>query len=349
MRSARLVDPLLALALCAWALATSGSDHAIEIPAALLMTLPLALRRSAPLTAALGVAAGFALMGAADNPSESLATLVAVMVAAYSVAAVGNRGVAIAGVAALMAAGIAETALTGDDDYGFIIVVIGVAAAAGAAIGARGRQAEIERERAEERAVAAERERIARELHDSVAHAVSLMVVQAGAAETAVDGDSDAARALERIRATGHEAVTDLGRMVGLLRSEDVEPVHGIAQPERLVAPFRDAGLDVRLDVTGTPRALPTGIDGAVYRIAQEALTNALKHGDGSAALVIGYDPDALHLRVTNPVATREAPGTEHGVLGMRERARLYGGELRAGPNGNGTYEVDLRLPVPAQ
>jgi signal transduction histidine kinase len=349
VRSTRLVDPLFAVALCAWALAASGSDHAIEIPAALLMTLPLAFRRSAPLPAALAVAAGFALMGAANNPSESLATLVAVMVAAYSVAAAGDRRVAIAGVVALIAAGIAETALTGDDDYAFIVVVIGVAAAAGAAIGARGRQAEIERERAEERAVAAERERIARELHDSVAHAVSLMVVQAGAAETAVDGDSDAALALERIRATGHEAVTDLGRMVGLLRSEDVEPVHGIAQPERLVAPFRDAGLAVQLDVTGAPRALPPGLDAAVHRIAQEALTNALKHGDGSAALSIAYESDALRMRVTNAVAGRAAVGTEHGVLGMRERARLYGGELRAGPNGNGTYEVELRLPVPAQ
>jgi signal transduction histidine kinase len=349
VRSARFVDPLFALVLCAWALATSGSDHAIEIPAALLMTLPLAFRRSAPLPAAVAVAAGFALMGAADKPSESLATLVAVMVAAYSVATVADRRLAVAGVLVLIAGGIAETALTGDDDYGFIAVVISAAAAAGAVTGARTRQAVVERARAEEQAVAAERERIARELHDSVAHAVSLMVVQAGAAETAVGDDAEAAKALERIRAAGHEAVADLGRMVGLLRSGDVEPVYGIGEPERLVAPFRDAGMAVDLDVVGRPRGVPAGIDGAAFRVAQEALTNALKHGAGSAALTIAYEPDALRLHVTNPVGAPGASGTGHGIAGMRERVRLYGGDLHAGRNGDSTWSVDIRLPVPPE
>jgi signal transduction histidine kinase len=348
VRASRFVDPLIALVLCAWALADSGPDHALEIPAALLMTLPLAFRRQAPLAVAAIVALGFGFLGAADNPSESLATLVAVLIAAYSGAAVADRGRAVAAIALLIAAGVAETALTGDDDYGFIIVVIGVAGAAGAAMAARSRQADAERERAEQQAVAAERERIARELHDSVAHAVSLMVVQAGAAETAVGGDGEAAKALQRIRDTGQDAVADLGRMVGLLRSEDVEPVHGIAQPERLIAPFRDAGLAVELDVSGTPRDLPSAVDAAAFRIAQEALTNALKHGDGSASLAITYEGDALRLHVTNPVAGTVAPGTEHGLVGMRERARLFGGQLDAGHNGDGTFVVDVRLPVPA-
>lgn len=346
MRAARHADPLVALALCGWALAASGSDHAIELPAALLMTLPLAIRRRAPLPAAVLVAAGFGLMGAADHPSESLATLVAVMLAAYSVAVEPVRRQAALGVALLVAGGIAETALTGDNDYGFITVVIGIAAAAGAVMGSRTRQAETERERAEQRAIAAERERIARELHDSVAHAVSLMVVQAGAAETAVDAGGNAAKALERIRATGTEAVADLGRMVGLLRNDDVLPVHGITQPERLVAPFRDAGLDVAVTVDGNTTALPTGLDGAAFRIAQEALTNALKHGAGSAALAIEYRPDALRLRVTNPIGRGRGPGTEHGIAGMRERARLYGGDLRAEPNGNATFVVEAMLPL---
>lgn len=337
---------MVAIVVCAWALATSGADHKVEIPAALLMTLPLALRRHAPMVTAALVAAGFALMGAADNPSESLATLVAVLVAAYSSAVAPGHWRALAGVALLIGGGIAETALTGDNDYGFITVLIGIAAAAGAVLSTRTRQAETERERAEQTAVAAERERIARELHDSVAHAVSLMVVQAGAAETALAGDGDAATAFQRIRATGQEAVADLGRMVGLLRSEEIEPVHGIAQPERLLAPFRDAGLSVDAVVRGTPRPLPDGLDAAAFRIAQEALTNALRHGAGHAALTIDYEPEAIRIRVTNPIGDSRSAGTGHGVLGMRERARLYDGRLRAEPNGNGTFEVDARLPL---
>jgi signal transduction histidine kinase len=345
VRAARYADLLVAAALCAWALAAGGPDHAVELPAAVLMTLPLALRRVRPLLVAVAVAAGFALMGAADNPSESLATLVAVMLAAYSVAVVPDRRGAIAGVAALIAGGIAETALTGDNDYGFISVVITAAAAAGAVMGARTRQAEVDRELAEREAVAEERERIARELHDSVAHAVSLMVVQAGAAETALAQDGDASTALERIRATGQDAVADLGRMVGLLRHEGVAPVHGISRPEQLVAPFREAGLQVELDVRGTSRELPDGLDGAAFRIAQEALTNALKHGAGSASVTIEYDPGMLHLHVTNPIGGRGAAGTGHGIAGMRERAQLYGGRLLAGPDGDGGFEVDARLP----
>jgi signal transduction histidine kinase len=142
--------------------------------------------------------------------------------------------------------------------------------------------------------------------------------------------------------------VGDLGRMVGLLRSEDVEPVHGITQSDRLIEPFRDAGLAVDLEVTGTPRELPRGVDSAAFRIAQEALTNAMKHGGGRASVRIGYEPEALRMRVSNPVATTSTPGTGHGVAGMRERARLFGGQLEAGRNGDGTFVVDVSLPVPA-
>jgi signal transduction histidine kinase len=336
-------DALLAAALAVWALA-GANDPAVGVPAALLMTLPLAWRRVAPLPVAVAVAAGFALQGAQENPPESLATLVAVMLAAYTVAGADNRRLVAAGLGALVAAGLAETALVGDDDYGFFLVVIAVASVAGFAMGARSRAAQAERQREAARAVTAERERIARELHDSVAHAVSLMVVQAGAAQTAVAGDREAAQALERIRATGQDAVADLGRMVGLLRDE-VEPVHGIAQPERLVAPFRDAGMDVDLAVTGSPRALPGSLDSAAFRIAQEALTNALKHGAGSASLAIAYEPAELHVAVANPVARANGRGTGHGLAGMRERARLYGGRFDAGPTMDGRFRVDVHIP----
>jgi signal transduction histidine kinase len=349
VRSARIIDPLLAVTLCVWALVDSGPDRAFEVPAAILMTLPLAFRHRAPLLVAVLVAIGFALLGLADNASESLATLAAALIATYSAALVPDRRRALAGVGVLIAGGLVETALVGDNDYGFTVVTLGIAGVAGAAMSARTRQADAERERAEERAVAAERERIARELHDSVAHAVSLMVVQAGAAETTLHDDSDAAKALERIRATGHEAVADLGRMVGLLRSEGVQPVVGIANAERLVAPFREAGLAVDLNVRGTIRELPAGVDSAAYRIAQEALTNAVKHGDGSATITIAYEPDALRLMVTNPLGGTAAPGSGHGIAGMRERVRLYGGELHAGQNGRARWHVEVRLPLPPE
>ena len=346
---APITDLVIATALAAWALATAGGQLAVGIPAALLMTVPLGWRRVWPAGVALLVAAGFALQGAQSDPPESLATLLAAMLAAYSVCAMADRRPAAVGLLALVAAGCAETALVGDNDYGFIIVVIAAAAAAGAAIGARTRQAEADRARDAADAVAAERERIARELHDSVAHAVSLMVVQAGAAETAVDG-GDTAKALERIRATGQDAIADLGRMVGLLRngSNGAEPVYGMAEVQRLIEPFRSAGLAVDLRVDGTPRPLPGGLDSAAFRIAQEALTNALKHGAGSASLTVAYQPSALQLTVHNPVTANGAVGgTGHGLMGMRERARLYGGELRAAPAPDGGFEVSASLPLP--
>jgi signal transduction histidine kinase len=311
----------------------------------LLMAVPLAWRRRAPILVTIPIALGFALQGVPDAPPESLATLVAVLVAAYTAAAVHDRRAAAAGVTVLLAGGLIESALVGDGDYGFITVVIAVAAAAGLAMGTRSRQAELDREREAARAVAAERERIARELHDSVAHAVSLMVVQAGAAQTAVGADPEAARALDRIRTTGNEAVADLGRMVGLLRNE-VAPVYSIAQPERLIDPFRAAGMELDVAVTGTPRTLPRGLDGAAFRIAQEALTNALKHGAGSARVAIGYESTSLRVVITNPVAASNAhDGTGHGIAGMRERAQLYGGHVSAGPAAGGMFEVDARIP----
>lgn len=347
-----VTDVLAALALASWALATSGPDHVVGVPAALLMTVPLAWRRRAALGVAALVGCGFALQAAQADPPESLATVVAVMVAAYSVAGSASSRAAVLGVLVLVAGGCAETAATGQNDYGFIVVVIAAAATAGHAMGRRSRAAEAERERDAAQAVVAERERIARELHDSVAHAVSLMVVQAGAAETAIDKDGQAAQALERIRATGQEAVADLGRMLGLLRggTNGVEPVGGMADLDRLVETFRSAGLDVQLEIEGAPQPLPAGLDGAAFRIAQEALTNALKHGAGSARLIVGYEPRSLRLFVANPVPARAATtgGTGHGVVGMRERARLYDGDLRAHVTRAGDYELEAWLPLPA-
>lgn len=347
MRQAQRADLLIALVLAGWGLATSEGSPLVAV-AVLLMTLPLGWRRAAPTLVAVPVATGFALQAVPADPPESLATLVAAMVAAYSVTAHAVPRSALAGIALLLAGGVAEAALASDGDYMFIVVVLSVAASAGYAMSMRSQQAELDRQRDAAAAVAEERERIARELHDSVAHAVSLMVVQAGVAETALARDDDAAPALERIRATGHDAVADLGRMVGLLRNGagDPEPVHGISQPKQLVDSFRGAGLDVTLTVTGEPRAMPAGLDSAAYRIAQEALTNALKHGSGAASVTVAYEPTVLGLRVENPIGgAGPGPGTGHGLVGIRERAHLYGGEAAAVVSG-GKFTVDVQIPL---
>lgn len=332
------------MVLAGWALFETGARLEIGIPAALLMTIPLAWRRGAPTIVAFVVAGGFALQATQPNPPESLATLIAILVAAYSVAAYGEGWRLGAGLAAITAGALAETALAGDGDYTFILVVLAGAVVAGRALGSRSRQADAESRRIAAEAVRAEREHIARELHDSVAHSVSLMVVQAGAAEASGAGPG----ALRQIRDTGRDAVADLGRMVSLLREDSHgEALPTLADTGRLVEPFRHAGLAIGVHVEGPTRALPTGLDGAAYRIAQEALTNALKHGGGEASLVIAYEDDAVRISVANPVSgSPAANGTGHGLIGMRERAVLYGGELRAGADGKGGFRVDAWLPT---
>jgi signal transduction histidine kinase len=206
-------------------------------------------------------------------------------------------------------------------------------------------------------AVAAERARIARELHDVVAHCVSVMVIQAGAAEDLLDRDPDAARRpLRAVQDTGQEAVAELGRMLGLLRGaatpDTLLPQPGIAQLPELVASVRAAGLPVDLDLQGDPGDLPPGVDVALYRLTQEALTNALKHARGArATVVLRCTGTAVELSVRDDghVGGNGAPagtGLGHGLIGMRERVALYGGTLSAGPQADGGFAVDAVLPL---
>ena len=217
---------------------------------------------------------------------------------------------------------------------------------------------EAEREAQAQRAAAAERTRIARELHDVVAHSVSVMTVQAGAARRVLDqagADPDVREAIATVEATGREALAELRRAVGVLR-EDGEsggttPQPGVADLPALVARAREAGLPVELAVEGEPRALPSGVDLSAYRIAQEALTNALKHaGPAHAQVRVLYGPDALEVQVVDDgrgAAADPAPaGGGNGLVGMRERVALFDGELRAGPRAGGGYEVRARLPI---
>jgi signal transduction histidine kinase len=205
--------------------------------------------------------------------------------------------------------------------------------------------------REHELVVAEERARIARELHDSAGHALNTILLQAGAARVLRERDSErSAQAVAAIEDLARETIEEIDRIVGLLREDaemDRSPLPGIDQIPALVERQRAGGLDVHLTVDGEPdRRPPTPVSRAVYRIAQESLTNASRHGTGSAAIAIQLGPDALELSVANPVTTHvePRPGGGRGIAGMRERAKLLGGSLRAGRNGS-RFELHAHLP----
>ncbi|PNE37627.1 histidine kinase [Streptomyces noursei] len=216
---------------------------------------------------------------------------------------------------------------------------------------------------AEERArrtLLEERNRIARELHDVVAHHMSVISIQAQVAPHLAENPSDELKEnLRGIRQNAVEALTELRRVLGVLRSEDARPEHAPYAPQptldrldELVGNVRGAGVPVTVDTTGTPRPLSPGTELSAFRIVQEALSNAMRHAPGADVhIALGYRPDRITLRVTNTAPDRPAPpspGTGHGLLGMHERTAMLGGELAAGPTPDGGYEVTAILPAPA-
>jgi signal transduction histidine kinase len=215
-------------------------------------------------------------------------------------------------------------------------------------------QAEHARAEDERRAIAAERSRIARELHDVLAHSLSVMVVQSGAARRIVARDPErAAQAAELVRETGREALAELRHLFGPVRRGEGEDLSGppsIARVEQLAARARAAGLDVRVEVEGTPVELPPGVDLTAYRVVQEALTNTLKHaGSANAGVTVAYGATELAISIEDdgtPGAGALDESGGHGLLGMRERVALYGGEIEAGPRPGGGFAVSARLPI---
>jgi signal transduction histidine kinase len=209
-------------------------------------------------------------------------------------------------------------------------------------------------------AVLAERTRIARELHDIVAHSVSTMVVQAGAAEQVVGEDPELARrALATIRATGADALGEMRRVVAMLREEgdgadgDLAPQPGLDGLPELLAATRTSGLEATLEVHGTPQPLPPGLELTGFRVVQEALTNARRHsGAASVRVVVEHDPAELRIEVRDdgpgagpgPAGPTGAGG--HGLVGMRERVAMYGGHVEAGPGESGGFVVRVVLPL---
>ncbi|MEU8177013.1 sensor histidine kinase [Microbispora hainanensis] len=221
----------------------------------------------------------------------------------------------------------------------------------------RAERAERERDQQARIAAAGERARIARELHDVVAHNVSVMVVQADGAGYAIDSDPEQARrAMQAISATGRQALAEMRRLVGVLRhdagspAEEYAPQPGVAQLGDLIEQVRASGLPTELTVSGTVRSLPEGEQLAVYRIVQEALTNALKHGGpGTRAWVeVTYGRREIELRISDDGRGAAAPRMVggHGLIGMRERAAMYGGSVEAAPRTGGGFRVVARIPV---
>jgi len=222
----------------------------------------------------------------------------------------------------------------------------------------RAQRLERERDAQAQVAAAAERARIARELHDVVAHNVSVMVVQADGATYALDQDPEAARAaLAAISNTGRTALTEMRRMLGVLRSADdvgnYSPQPGIEQLGDLLEQVRSTGLRVSLTVEGVPREMPTALALAVYRVVQESLTNTRKHGgqEVKASVALIYTDDCLVLRIVDNGRGAAAPGDGmgHGLVGMRERVAVFGGTLVNGPHVSGGYAVEAILPFPDQ
>jgi signal transduction histidine kinase len=221
---------------------------------------------------------------------------------------------------------------------------------------ARARRLEEEREEQAREAVTDERTRIARELHDIVAHCVSVMVIQTGAARRVAGTDRERAHeALSAVESSGREALAEMRRMVGVLRKGDTE-LADAAQPDlsqlaALAGRARAAGLPVELHVEGRPRALPAGVELVAYRVIQEALTNSIKHaGDARARVVVQYGSSTLELEISDdgrgPAAAGPDAGSGHGLVGMGERLRLYGGELRSGRSRGGGFAVRARIPL---
>ena len=241
-------------------------------------------------------------------------------------------------------------------EFAFVPVLFAIAWLAGFALRGREVQAEAAEERARH-AVFEERVRIARELHDVVAHHVSMMGVQAGAARVVIDRDRVKAKeALSAIEVSSRQAVVELHSLLGFLRQagdhDDLAARPGLDELPRLATSMSDSDLAVEVKIEGEARSLPPMVDVSAYRIVQEALTNTLKHSAASRADVhLRYWPDELELEIVDdgrPNGSSASASGGLGLIGMRERAALHGGQLSAGPAPGGGYVVRVRLPTPA-
>jgi signal transduction histidine kinase len=370
------VDIALATVLAAAATVENVSSSSLHplgasIPTGLAACAALAWRRLVPVVTLAVVLASFVTSTALGVSPNSTALLVVLLCAVYSLAAYAAPRTAllggVVGVVVAWAGILIHGTDTPVDDLFWMIALLGVPWAAGKLVRERSQRAllaedraeiaEREREERAKLAVADERARIARELHDVVAHNVSVMVVQAGAGRRMLDLDPGRSRAaFESIEETGRQALVEMRRLLGVLRKDDEQlalaPQPSLEHVDTLLEQVRTAGMPVTLRIEGEPRPLPPGIDLSAYRIVQEALTNALKHaGPASGQVVLRYGEVDLEIEIADD--GRGTNGDEpalvsggNGLVGMRERVALYGGDLRAGTLTGGGYSLKARLPL---
>jgi signal transduction histidine kinase len=357
------LDIALVAGLAVWAvveallLAGDGS-RPVRVLWALGFTLPLLVRRSAPVPVAALVAAVVTariLIDHGGTGEEGAMPFPALLCASYS-GAVHARSLRLAIAAGVVAyvpllLAILFSYFEGSGEPSDAIILsffAGAAWSAGYFVRRRGEHAVVE----SLEAVAAERARIARELHDIIGHSMSVIALQAGAAEQVLRRDPDAAREhLRAVQRTTRSALTEMRRLMGVLREDEAAyaPQPGLANLDALA---QEAGLAVEVVVEGTRGEIPPSIDLAAYRIVQEALTNARKHaGAVRAHVAVRYGEGEVELRVSNPPGPRPVLNGDSGGLGlagMRERVRLFGGSVDAGPSGDGGFAVRARLPLEA-
>jgi signal transduction histidine kinase len=367
----RVLDAALAAILCVASVAsvlTSSADAnaAVAVAFSAVSTVPLVWRRRAPLLVAVWILPAL-VAGAAvsDRYLNNTTGFVVALLLAYTLGAQLERREALAGLALSVVAAVAVEAVQPArtaSDFIFPPAFMAIAWTAGRAVRERTRLVaelhEADRLAADARtqeaaaAVAEERRRIARDMHDVVAHSLSVMVVQAGGARRILDRDPDrAAQAAQQIEAAGRAALAELRRVLGVLEAAGAPaaraPQPSLRDVETLVREARAAGLAVSLRVSGTPRPLAPDLELTAYRVVQEALTNARKHaGAARTQVTVRWEEEWLEVAVVDAGGAGPGGGTGHGLVGMRERVALSGGELSAGPRPGGGFAVRARLPL---
>jgi len=357
------MDVLLAAVLTGLAVGGLVSERNADWPDVLLVVLttaPVALRQRAPVVTSLVILAALAGWGLLDSAAGDIPVGgVGVLLALFTVAVLRPRWVAAAVFLVALIVTIAFVRMTGGAGWPELsqaaLVLIG-AWVLGEGTRRWGRR--LERAAAESaQAVADERVRIARELHDIVAHHMSVVALQSGLAEYVIDTDLPTARkAIGAVGDASREALLEMRRLLDVLRVDhatdpDYSPQPGLAALDVLVERARSAGLPVEVVVSGPVRPLPPGPDMCAYRVVQESLTNVLKHaGHARARIELEYGESTLTVKVADDGVSPARPVavTSHGIRGMRERAELYGGVLTAGPARDGGFAVVARLPMPS-
>jgi signal transduction histidine kinase len=353
-----------------------NSADAPDLPLAVAMaleaglTLTLLARRRFPFGAPAGMLVAGTALSFVDGRliPYSFAGFLAALAAAFLLGSLADRKQAFIGLALTFAALIV---IVGNDpersagDFVFIPLVFATSWLAGYgltrrleqvhAAEERARRLELEHEAEARAAVAEERARIARELHDVVGHAVSVMTVQASGVRRLLNPDQDREReALMIVEQTGREALAEMRRLVGVLRRPEeapaLAPQPSLQHLDHLVEQAREAGLPVKVQIEGEAKELPAGLDLTAYRLVQEALTNAIKHAQAtSAEVLVRYEDGAVELEVVDDGRGTSDGSSEsggHGLVGMRERVTVYGGELEAGPRLEGGFALKARLPI---